>query len=284
MRHSSAFARWVCTLIVAVIPSFGNTIIFQRALPNASNGGTTYVNDTATAGRSNVSWISGAATPGFYFLVGDEFSFSDPGVVDSITVFEVANAAVGQVGTQPTEEFTSITLYYGSGGPSGTGLDMQSSAYSSDLVAYQPDDVDYEGSSGTFYPIYALTFSNLKWSVLANTVYGFALGAVPVGENTLSIHASNAVRSVASGVQQDGADDQYSLYYVNVSPGTGPFQWAGSCNSGAASQPGSCDGGFSSSTDLNVVISGILAPEPSSVTFVGAGVLGLLFAFRRSRR
>jgi hypothetical protein len=100
-------------------------------------------------------------------------------------------------------------------------LSFISSSYTPSLVSgYQ-----YQGSSGTFYDVYKITFSGLNLSAAGGVLYDFGIGATPGTESSLFLHGSNAA---LSGSTQDGADGlflgftgpPYSLAYV-IDPGCG---------------------------------------------------------------
>ena len=249
----------VLGLVLALggISSLSAATIFDRGLPDSTN-----VNDVAGANRSNVTWDFGSASG---VLVGDDFMFSNAGIVDSITVFEVANGT--GAGSTPGSEFNSFTLYYG-----GVNLlDHSSSVFTSQLVTYQPGGENYQGSGGGFYDIYALTFNGLNFSADANTLYGFALAADPKTGNTLALHASNAA---LSGTPQQGADNLFSGYDATT------LAYLGSCDSGDST---TCGPLWDKSSDINVKIDGTLVPEPASLGLMAIGIGALIFVARKRR-
>lgn len=263
MRHLA-----IATLVGLALASTAQaSILFSRDLPNASNGVTTYVNEGATGGRSNISWFE----PSGAFIYGDDFQLSQNAVVTDLTVYAVSN---GQVGTSnaPGTEFSQIQLFTG---PAGGTLSLASSSFTSSLVGYLPGNVDYGGSTSTFYNIYALTFSGLNWNVGANTLYGFAVGATASQPgNTIALHATNAALGNASGVPQQGADDNFR-YWDALS-----LAFGGLCNSGN----NSCGPIWDKGSDINVVIRGNVSvvPEPSGIVLAGIGIISLLALRRRA--
>jgi len=261
-------------LTLGLTNSASASVILDRGLPDSTN-----VNDGAGNNRSNVSWISGF-TAGDYFLVGDDFKFSNDGTVDSITVYEVANSL--GVGSDPGSEFNSVTLYYGG----VATLDQSTSAYTSQPITYQLGGENYQGSSGNFYDIYALTFSGLNFAVTANTLYGFAVDAVPGPNdaipgvpNTLALHASNAA---LSGTPQQGADNLFR-YYSAANQGAASFAFAGFCDTDSSDVGPNACGGWDKSSDINVTIQGTLVPEPASLGLMALGI-GALLALAQLRR
>lgn len=256
-------------------------LILDRGLPNSTN-----VNNVAGANRSNVSWISGFSA-GAYYLVGDSFSFGNSGTVDSITVFEVANNTVGSmVSSFPTDEFSSITLYYGN---AANPLSLFSSTYTSAPVAYQAGLQNYQGFSGNFYPIYSLTFSGLNLAVTAGTTYDFAVDAAPKAGAcatapsgdpcTLALHASNAA---LSGTPQQGSDNQFIFFTLAGSVAT----FNGFCDSGSTNTLATnyCGAPWDKSSDINVQIQGTLTPEPATWGTLAASLAGLIVLARKRRK
>jgi len=282
-------SRWLHLLLAATFVSgVGQaTTVFQRALPSSTN-----VNNAAGANRSNVDWASGSAQ--LTYIVGDDFSFNDLAMVDSISVFEIANNPVGGAPSSPSAEFANIMLYVGA---HGSTLSLASSSYTSSLVAYAPAGFLYQGASGTdYYQIYELTFSGLNLTIPGSTLYDFAVDATPnagacaTAPNgdpcLLFLSASNAA---LSGTTQDGAD---GLFKAFTSDGSGGFVYAGSCDSAVTSGPNYCGtppGGpgpalWNKSSDINVLIDGTVIPEPSTVTTMAMGLAGLAFLVRRRRK
>ena len=268
-------------LLGTVLAGIGQAaIIFQDALPNSTN-----VNNAAGANRSNVDWAGGSAQLGY--IVGESFSISNAGVMNSITVYEVANNPVGgSVPTDPTNEFSNITLYYGA---DASPLTLTSSSYTYALTAYSPAVEFYQGTSGTYYPIYALTFSGLNFALTGGTLYDFAVDATPNAGACatapggdpclLYLAASNAA---LSGTEQDNASGVFDFF--TVSGGTATF--AQGCASGDANpaDPNYCGQPWDKDSNINFVISGSETPEPSTFTIMAAGLAGVWVGLRRRVR
>ena len=188
-------------IVLALASSLSAGVIFERALPTAN------LNNAAGADRSNISWAPGDNT----YILGDDFTLGSDSVINSLSVWEVSNNG------SPTTEFGSLSLYVGA----DPNLSFISSSYTPSLVSgYQ-----YQGSSGTFYDVYKITFSGLNLSAAGGVLYDFGIGATPGTESSLFLHGSNAA---LSGSTQDGADGlflgftgpPYSLAYV-IDPGCG---------------------------------------------------------------
>jgi hypothetical protein len=200
------------------------------------------------------------------FLIGDDFTLLAPAIIDSVTVYSLSKAPFGTLNSAPGDEFSNISLYYGSTG----SLSLSSSSYTAQLVTYQLGGETYINLGGTPFSIYALTFSGLNWAVNAGT-YGFAVDATPVGGgSTLPLHASNAA---VAGTPQDGADGFFRYYLFS---------------GGAATFDSFCDtgdnitcGGWDKSSDINVVVEGSTVPEPGTMSLLLMGLGGLGLTYRK---
>lgn len=258
-------------------------VFLDRGLPNSTS-----VNG-ASATRSNEAWVTGFPTDPtntVFNLVGDNLSFANSGIIDSLTVFEVANNIVGGASSSlPTAEFSSISLYLGTDTlATTTGIPLVSSSYYANPVGYQPGNVNFVGTGGTF-PIYAVTFGGLNFAVTAGTVYDFALNAVgnpgacanplsaPFGEPCLlALHGSNAA---LAGTPQDGADGQFINFTL---PAGGTATVLGACN--AACQASTLGVASVAATDIDVIVN----PEPATLWgTLGAGLIGLMLYARKRR-
>ena len=264
---------WISLVAAAsLLTPLSASVLVDRGLPNSTN-----VNNAAGPNRSNISWQTPIDDSIDHYIVGDTFSILGNSVIDSITVFEVSVGAAGTPNNDPASEFLGVTLYYGS----ASSLTMNSSSYTSQLVTYQPGGENYQGSSGTFYSIYALTFSGLNWAVGAGT-YGFAVDIVPADPFAIPvIHASNAA---LSGTPQDFADNLIRYYILSGGVAGSPqdCDTSTSC-SGNPQDPPLWD----KSSDLNVIIQGTDInsndiPEPSTWLLMAAGV-GATGYLRRRR-
>ena len=244
---------------VFVTSSFADVVLFQRGLPVQN------LNNAAGLNRSNVGPLNGDFGPGFGpYILGDDFSLPTSSVIHNLSVWVIGNA-LASAPVAPTAEFTSITLY---GGNDQTALTALSSAYTATRVWYT-GVFDFQSTTdGLFYPIYQITFSGLTWNVFGNTLYNFAIGAVPVGNNTLALHASNAA---LGGGTQTGADNSF-LFFLNNPP---IATFASDANSVT---------GFPTGADANVLITGdvVVIPEPSTLGLLALGASAILL--RRLKR
>src|ERR1022692_535734 len=210
-------------IVLALASSLSAGVIFERALPTAN------LNNAAGADRSNISWAPGDNT----YILGDDFTLGSDSVINSLSVWEVSNNG------SPTTEFGSLSLYVGA----DPNISLISSSYTSSLVSgYQ-----YQGSSGTFYDVYKITFSGLNLSASGGVLYDFGIGATPGTESSLFLHGSNAA---LSGPTQDGADGFYLGY-------TGPpYTLTYVIDSSVT--------GWDKGSDINVEIDGSAVPEPAT--------------------
>ncbi|MBL8212436.1 MAG: PEP-CTERM sorting domain-containing protein [Bryobacterales bacterium] len=255
-------ALFLLTLTAALSTAASAATIFSRPLPIAN------LNNAAGASRSNVAWVSGQVFGPDYYIAGDDFSVASATTLQTLTVWTVANNTLATGISAPSQEYSQIRLY---GGLASGPLSLLSTNYSATLTSYQDGSI-YQGSSGTFYPIYALTFTNLNWALAANTPYGFALDADATNVNySFTLHSSNAG---LSGNVQDGADNNWRYYIQNGAQ----FDFDSLCDTG---NQNTC-GGFDKSTDINVLLSDTAIPEPSTILLTGIGALALLGFRRRS--
>lgn len=263
-----------------IAPSASADTLWTNALP------TTNLNSAAGSNRSNVAPvygslcdantgncdsgagpITGATNP---YILGDQFVLSGTtNTITQVTIYEVGNTPTSGAIDDPTDEFNSITLYIGA---DHTNLTNVSSSYSFQQVQYT-GGLDYESinSTGTFFPIFAITFSGLNFSAGGPGVYDFAIGADPKANNTFALLASD---SSLSGSEQDSsvfAPDNGFLFFFDE--GSGPlstYQYG----------PGFISN-YNNGADANVIIEGIATPEPSTLATLGIGLLAAGFLQRR---
>ena len=301
------FNRIQFSSLVAVSALFGGSqalwgsLIYERDLSNATGTYVNGINLPEPNNRSNVDWGSGPDSTSGYDIVGDSFSFAGGASIGSITVYEVANTTCANnaacqtppAGSAPTSEFSSINLFTSlySGGSDLTTLNEVPSSnlvggtYSS-VQTFYPTGVSYEGSTGLYHPIYALTFTFINPLIAtagvqeAFAVDGIASSTSNSGTNTLFLAAVNAPLAVASGAIENGADGEYIYYNMANQTATSTINPAGFpffCDSGNAAE---C-GGWDKSSDINVQINGTLLPEPGTVVLSLLGILAMASRLRR---
>jgi hypothetical protein len=287
--------------LALILSSLGSadTILFQRALPQGPN-----VN-AAGASRSNVDWINQTDTtviPSNYFINGDDFVVpaGTSWQISSIAVFLVLNKA----GDVPSDEFSDFTLYLAS----DTG-DQQPQTFSVVSTTVTPTLANFVGvtaactSSPNFYlasdgttclPVYMMSFStNIT---LGPGTYDFAadgtLKSISGCAGTCGWYNLATNASLAGGSTEDGADDLYKNWFAGTpTPATSNLDFGYiTVNSAGGNQNGPCGsptadicGGFTSSTDMNVIITGQAVPEPGSMTMIGLAGLAVAIAGIRRR-
>src|ERR1035441_5593855 len=162
----SGVSQVCCRVLVALTlaSSLSAGGIFEPALPTAN------LNNAAGADRSNIAWAPGDSS----YILGDDFTLASDSVINSFSVWEVSNNG------SPSTEFGSLSLYVGADDGGVGALSLISSSYTSSLVSgYQ-----YQGSSGTFYDVYEITFSGLDLSAAGGVLYDFGIGATRSEEHT----------------------------------------------------------------------------------------------------
>jgi hypothetical protein len=249
---------WAIFLAAAQLLSAG--VIYQFPLP------TTNLNQAAGAARTNASVVAVPDIAGDDFLLSNSVSY----VVDSLTVWSIANSPTSGPINTLGQEFSSFTLYTGYT-PDGLGATWtQVNSYSLNSTqlnaaprAYYTGTTDYQTlnpASGAYYPMYAVTFSGLNWSIPAGQVSYYGVGGVPIGSNTLALSASLYT-----------SDPQYDPFLILTGN-----PWTPTSQGGADSISG-----FKGLAALNVSINGAAVPEPSTLGFLGLGIAALALKLRR---
>ncbi|MCC6587595.1 MAG: PEP-CTERM sorting domain-containing protein [Bryobacterales bacterium] len=251
MKLQSFLRIAVSALTLASLASAGP--IFQRAMPTGPN-----VN-AAGPNRSNIKWepSSGGAT-----FLGDDFFLNDDFLVTSLSVWMVANETST---TNPNQEMKDLSLYIGQ----DQSPDPSSVSFVSNTYSFSPGPFLYFNDvRGINQPIFKITFDNLAYPVLGNSLYNFGILGTPISPTAgfdLSLAGSNAALSVS---QQDGPDGFFLVFDTS----NGDF--LGGYNS-------LTDALWDKESDINVEISGV--PEPSTFALLLLGAGSLLIVRRRQR-
>lgn len=254
-----AIITWTLgTLVVASAPQLSaSPLLIDRGLPTAN------LND-AGGSRSNYSWLfpKPAADATDYWLVGDSFTNSSPGIysIDTIRLWTVGAAA----------DLTSAILW---GGIQGSTITLLGSAASKTEIYYL-GGVAY--SSGPL--LLPLTQIDFGVGILLGPgqTYDFFLdGADASSPDFLPyVHASNAA---LSGSSQDGADGLMRWAYVS----------SGTIAAGDVGTWTSNDGILLDKvTDVNVQVFGTASvPDGgSTLLLIGLALAGMGPLMHRTRR
>lgn len=276
------FVRKSCFVGLAVLAcssSFANLVV-DRGLPTIN------INDVAGPNRSNVAWAIDNNT-----FTGDDFTLPNSGTqwkIDSIRVWTVGDLSNNNADLTDdaflSDIFSSINLYVGStsnptlnrvalGNFSGSGTD---STTNSNIVATRvqypgPTELDYEGF-GNHFSIVQLDFNNLNLLFNAGEVVQFGLAAddPTFGFGSFN-HASN---SALSGSPQDGADNLFRDYAVDLGGLTASFLGMNNTD------PNTGGSGWDKASDINVQVFATPVPEPATMAVLALGALLL----RRKKR
>lgn len=249
---------------VALLPSLGaaSTLIVDRGLPTANI-------NAPEPGKSNIAW--GFDAP---FIAGDTFGLTQKSSIDQLSAWIVAGAP----GSLLSDAFSTMTLYLGLLGPSGTAARSVASTSIADNSAGNPNvsvsavtygsGANYQDPFGGELQIWQFDFLDL--GVFEAGEYVFALdGAGGAATNTF-IHASNAA---LGGAPADDADDLYHF----LSGSAGLVVYGGPVDSNGF--------GWNKSSDLNIQVYATAVPAPAAVpvpatlplllTAFGAGAVAL---------
>jgi hypothetical protein len=256
--------RTVPLLVMLVaLPSVYAGTIWTDALPSNGNSG----NDAAVPQGSFIS----PPTP---YILGDQFNLSTATTITSVTVYAVdSSQAVSSTGTGATNDLGSISLYLGA---DSTALTEAASDYTSATQVQFGNGQNYDSldSPGTYYPIFAVTFSGLSVPLGA----GLNDFAVDGAGGTLYVLMSDPANSGTSEEDAStiGGGSAFG-YFIN--PGSG---WTLTYQYG----PGAVSNyGGSGTLDADVIIAGTGAvPEPSTIGLLGIGLAGIWAASRRRAR
>ncbi len=254
---------------LAVLPSVYGDTLWTDALPTNGNSG------------YDAAVLQGSFGPpvGPYIL-GDQFSLAGESDITSVTVYEVGNATVREFPDNatdyPTMEFSDISLYLGA---DGTDLTDVSDSYSYTQVQYGSQNYESINSSGTYYPIFAITFSGLNVDLAAG-LNDFAISATPIGGNTFALLMSDPAHSGIGNTEDStglSPNNDFVYYTFDGTSWIATYQYA----------PGSVSNYTASGAlDANSIILGspVTTPEPSTLGLFGMGLAGVWVGLRRRAR
>jgi hypothetical protein len=268
------FSRALSTaLFLAASQFLSASVVFQFPLP------TTNLNQAAGSNRSNASF---SANSGDY--AGQDFTLTTSAVINSLTVYVVANSPTSGTIDTLGQEFTSISLYEGAS-TNGTSFNPATLAATQNTAqlnaaprVYYTGTTDYQtlNSGTTFFPMYSVTFTGLNWFVPSGQDTYFLVGDTPVGGNSLFLSAStipdpnsplySAFMEADSGFNPIGFDGCYS----------GPNQ-----TGGQTTEPCTSTSIPNFNTNLAVVNFIASTPEPSTFGFLGLALAGFALKLRR---
>jgi hypothetical protein len=233
------------------VNAFADTLV-DRGLPTAN------LNNAAGANRANVAWADQepTSTPAEYWLPGDSFAIGGPGSyqVNSMRMWVVGPSSA------PPPSSGGFVLYGGVLGSSS--YNPISSSYTLTPVTYSGGS-SYQGSSGSFIPLYQLDF-DVNEILQGSDTYQFFLNG-PWTANGGSfvnafLHASNAG---LSGSPQQGSDDFFEWLHVN-----GSSQIVETWHSGTGAGTMGAGPGWDKGSDANIMVFGSSVPDGGSTALL----------------
>jgi hypothetical protein len=200
--------------------------------------------------------------------VGDDFVLGTTQTINSLTVYAIANSPTSGAIDTLGQELSTVTLYTGAytGTLPGSTLTavqtLTSAMLNADPRVQYNGTTDYESlnTAGTFYPIYAITFTNLNWTVPAGQLEFFGVSGAAIGGNTFNLSASFDTDTLTYD----------PFFFYTGSPYAPTFQ----------DQSNSITG-FNGQAVVNVSMDTSSVPEPSTLGFLGLGIAGLVLKLRR---
>lgn len=249
---------------------WADNLAVDRGLPGSN------LNNAALSDRSNVDWASNDPA----VFLGDDFTISGSGLTTISTIRVWFDECTPPSTTcDLSQYYQSVSLYGGSPGSNlslketatftgGSGVDNPNvTVTATQYPSSVPPETAYQaGSSGDYYQLWELDFTNLNWVVPAGQLIQFGvlgLGGGPSAD-MFYLEASNAGKG---GVPADGADGLYSGF------STTDFSYLGSYDSAT-------DTTWDKGSDIDVQV--FTTPEPSA-WFLLATMAGGLALMRRRR-
>src|SRR5579862_5372059 len=209
-KYNMSQSRILLLALAACVAASASAQVVDRGLPD------TNLNNAAGANRSNVAWAYDYGNTG---IEGDTFTMPTLGAGQSWVINDIRTWVV--IGGQPAngvngpgDEFSDTSLYLG--GATGD-LSLASTATFTGSTSTNNANVtvqrvsynnltehDYQGTSGSYLPIYQIDYSGLNVAAASGQSFGFgSIGTAVSNSYAWFNHASNAA---LGGVPADGAD------------------------------------------------------------------------------
>lgn len=278
--------RLLSALLAAglLVPSLAaSSILYENNAPNTNLnlGSSLSGNAQSDVGVPQVGTEPDTAIPGSPlqpFILGDQFGLAAASHLTSVTIYEVDNVSTGgptnaaPVGDTIANEFSSIQLFLG---PDGADLSAAGSLGGASISQYYLNGTqDYECilcATPTYYAIWAITFQVNR--TLAAGDYDFAVGGVANGSNTFALLTSDPAGCMGGCVSQTPGNGFFLFQHDGTVSGPPILTYSGTVSGYNGAGP----------LDADAIIQGTLVPEPATFGFMAVGLVGILFARRRSR-
>jgi hypothetical protein len=268
------------------------TVLYENALPKF------FLNDQAGALRSNIAFTESDPIGMFD---GTDVQFKATGAGGTVTVNSVTTWSVASIMGQALGlEFDSVSLYFrplggtwavatdALGNPETGTPDTFFDSTNPDLVLNSNPDITHtsvtyrngesyegDGTPGVFYPLWQNTFSGLDLNLTAGVTYEFAVWGTSSNPDPNTLygywfnHYSNPFLSIAR-------EDNKSGEYLRCD--------ATNLSAPCFNENPKVDQTWNKRANENIVISGIVTPEPSTFLMSGAPIFGLTWLLMRRRK
>jgi len=274
-------------MVLLSASAWGTPIIdlYQNSLPNL------FVNDPGPF-RSNAAFgeLNPNAPDGNFDGTAFTLPNNESAVITSITIYEIGSVLGEQLG----DEFSDALMYFRPEGSTFDSLDcplastagVSSSCSSSDFgsnvsvsyqrVAYNINNLNYDTLNGpppAYFPIFAVTFSNLDLTVNSGVTYDLGFNGLSPNQHLdtgFGVWFMSYSNAVLSGGTQDGNNTYLRCSYTALD---------GPC---FVEDP-KLDGSWNKGADLNIDIQGTITPEPSTLALLGIGLIGVAW-LKKGRR